>query len=120
MRRIFVDPAAPQTDAIQEAAKWIVNGGIVALATDTLYGLVVYPVNRAAGARLFDVKGRAAARALPLIAADVAQVEACLGRLTPLARRIAGRYWPGPLTIVLAAPASLPGGVTGGGSTVGV
>ena len=43
MRRVFVDPEAPQRDALQEAVKWIRNGGLVALPTDTLYGLAADP-----------------------------------------------------------------------------
>jgi L-threonylcarbamoyladenylate synthase len=120
MRRVFVDPEAPQSDAIQEAAKWIASGGIVALATDTLYGLAVDPFNRAAVTRLFEVKGRGAERALPLIAADVAQIDRSLGGLTATARRLAARYWPGPLTLLVPAPAAMPSIVTGGGPTVGV
>jgi L-threonylcarbamoyladenylate synthase len=120
MRRVFVDPAAPQRDAIAEAVKWILRGGIVALATDTLYGLAVDPFNRAAVARLFDVKGRDAARAIPMIASDFAQVATFLGSLTPAAQRLAAQYWPGPLTLVLPAPAALPAIVTGGLASVGV
>ena len=120
MRRVFVDPAAPQSDAIHEAAKWILGGGVVALATDTLYGLAIDPFNRAAVTRLFEVKGREADRAVPLIAADVPQIEEWIAGLTPVARRIAARYWPGPVTLLLPAPASLPPGVTGGRPTVGV
>ena len=70
MRRVFVDPEAPQRDAIQEAAKWIRAGGLVALPTDTLYGLAADPFSGAAVARVFAAKGRSAERALPLIAAD--------------------------------------------------
>ena len=51
MRRVFVDPEAPQRDAIQEAARWIVDGGVVALPTDTLYGLAADPFSAAAVAR---------------------------------------------------------------------
>src|SRR3989442_933017 len=58
MRRVFVDPGAPQRDAIQEAATWILDGGLVALPTDTLYGLAADPFNAAAVARVFAVKGR--------------------------------------------------------------
>src|SRR5436305_210763 len=86
MRRVFVDPEFPQRDAIQEAAKWIVNGGVVALPTDTLYGLGADPFSAAAVARVFAVKGRAAERALPLIAADAAQVATHLGRLDAVAQ----------------------------------
>jgi len=120
MRRVFVDPGAPQRDAIQEAAKWIRNGGVVAIPTDTLYGLACDPFRADAVARVFAVKGRAAERALPLIAADAAQVAAHLGTLTPLGARLAERFWPGPLTLILAAPASLARDVTGDTGTVGV
>ena len=55
---MFVDPEAPQRDALQEAAKWIRNGGLVALPTDTLYGLAADPFRPDAVARVFAVKGR--------------------------------------------------------------
>src|SRR5262245_9708300 len=120
MRRVFVDPAAPQRDAIEEAVTWILRGGVVALGTDTLYGLAVDPFNRAAVSRLFEVKEREPDREVPLIAAETGQITAHLGRVTPAAERLASRYWPGPLTLVVPAPASLSRDVTGGRKTVGV
>jgi L-threonylcarbamoyladenylate synthase len=120
MRRVFVDPGAPQRDAIQEAARWIRQGGVVALPTDTLYGLACDPFRADAVARLFAVKVRAADQALPLIAADAAQVIAHFGAMPPLAARLADRFWPGPLTLILAAPAAIARGVTGGTGTVAV
>ena len=120
MRRVFVDPESPQRDAIQEAAKRIRNGGIVALPTDTLYGLAADPFSAAAVARVFEVKGRVAERALPLIAADAAQAARHLGRLTAMGQRLAERFWPGPLTLLVAAPAALARDVTGGTGKVGV
>jgi len=120
MRRVFVDPEFPQRDAIQEAGKWIRNGGVVAVPTDTLYGLAADPFSAAAVARLFAVKGRAAERALPLIAADGAQAAEHLGRLTPTGQKLADRFWPGPLTLLLAAPRALAQDVTGGTGKVGV
>jgi L-threonylcarbamoyladenylate synthase len=120
MRRVAVDPDAPQRDAIAEAATWIVDGGVVAIPTDTLYGLAVDPFNSAAVARLFAVKGRDADRALPLVASDVEQVVRQLSPLTPAAERLAQRFWPGPLTLVLAAPVTIAAAVTGGTGRVGV
>lgn len=120
MRRVYVDPEAPQRDAIQEAVTWILKGGVVAMPTDTLYGLAVDPFNRAAVGRVFAVKGREPNRALPLIAADVAQVESHLGALAPMARAIAARFWPGPLTLVVASPPTLGRDITGGLGTVGI
>ncbi len=114
MRRVFVDPGAPQRDAIEEAATWIRRGGLVALPTDTLYGLAVDPFSNAAVTRLFEAKGRAAERALPLIAADTTQVAAHLGRLSPEAERLAAKFWPGPLTLLIAAPSALALAVTSG------
>jgi L-threonylcarbamoyladenylate synthase len=120
MRRVFVDPGAPQRDAIEEAAKWIRNGGIVAIPTDTLYGLACDPFRADAVARVFAVKGRSAGRALPLIAADAEQVAAHLGTLPPLGARLAAHFWPGPLTLIVVAPAALVREVTGDTGTVGV
>jgi L-threonylcarbamoyladenylate synthase len=120
MRRVFVDSEAPQRDAIQEAAKWIRIGGLLAIPTDTLYGLAGDPFNRQAVARIFAVKGRGAERALPLIAASLPQVVAHFGPLEPAAARLAECFWPGPLTLLLPAPASLASGVTGGTGRVGV
>jgi L-threonylcarbamoyladenylate synthase len=120
MRRVFVDRDAPQRDAIQEAAKWIRNGGLVAIPTDTLYGLAADPFNAAAVARVFLAKGRLADRALPLVASDAEQVAAHLVPLGPDARSLAERFWPGPLTVLVHAPVSLPASVTGGTGRVGV
>jgi L-threonylcarbamoyladenylate synthase len=115
-----VDPAAPQRDAIEEAAKWIVLGEVVALPTDTLYGLAVDPFSADAVARLFAAKGRAEDRAIPLIAADRGQVERHIGPLTPLASRIADRFWPGPVTMLLPAPRAMAPAVSAGTGKVGV
>ena len=120
MRRVFVDPDAPQRDAIEEAAKWIRGRGLVALPTDTLYGLAADPFCVDAVARVFAAKGRGAERALPLIAADTAQVATHLGRLSAKGDQLADRFWPGPLTLILAAPRGLARDVTGGLGTVGV
>jgi len=117
---VFVDPQAPQRDAIQEAAKWIRNGGLVALPTDTLYGLAADPFRADAIARLFLAKGRAADQALPLIAADAAQIAAHLGPLPPAGERLAAKFWPGPLTLLMVAPGALADAVSAGTGRVGV
>jgi L-threonylcarbamoyladenylate synthase len=120
MRRVFVNPEAPHRDAVQEAATLIRRGGLIALPTDTLYGLAADPFRRDAVARVFEVKGRSAEQALPLIAFDVAQVTASLGRLTPIGERLAAAYWPGPLTLLVAAPPAVAPGVSAGTGRVGV
>jgi L-threonylcarbamoyladenylate synthase len=94
--------------------------GIVALPTDTLYGLAVNPFHPDAVARVFAAKGRAAERALLLIAADVEQIERHIGRLSFQAQSLTSAFWPVPLTLLMSAPATLAAGVASTDGTVGV
>jgi len=109
----------PDPAVIREAADLIRQGLVVAYPTDTLYGLAVDPRNAEAVKRLYALKGRAESSPLTLIAADLAHVRA-VGEMTPHAERLAERWWPGPLTIVVRAHAILAPETLAGGSTVGV
>jgi L-threonylcarbamoyladenylate synthase len=120
MRRLAIDARRPDPMALEEAAALILAGEIVAVPTDTLYGLAADPFSAAAIARVFAAKGRTAERALALIAADLAQIEDQLGALPPDARRLAAAFWPGPLTLLMPRPATMPEAVTGGLPQVGV
>jgi L-threonylcarbamoyladenylate synthase len=115
-----VDEATVDERVLDEAVRAIRRGGVIAMPTDTLYGLAVDPFRADAVERVFAVKGRAAERALPLVAADVEQVTTFIGALPPLAERLAARFWPGPLTLLLVAPATLPPLLMGGTASVGV
>jgi L-threonylcarbamoyladenylate synthase len=90
------------------------------MPTHTLYGLAADPFSTAAVARLFAIKGRSAERAIPLVAADVEQVVSQIGPLSEVARLLASRYWPGPLTLLVARPPSIPADVAGGRGEIGV
>lgn len=106
-------------DAIDRAAALIHEGRVVAFPTDTLYGLAVDPRDPDAVRRLFGLKGRPETSALTLIASDAAQA-ARAARPSRLAERLATRWWPGPLTIVIAAAPGLAPETLAGGHTVGV
>ena len=120
MIRIEVDSSRPDSASIERVARVIRQGGVAAIPTDTLYGLAADPFNADAVRRVFAVKGRAAERALPLVAADARQAREWLGELSAAGVRLAGRFWPGALTLLVAAPARLAPEVTGGLPTVGV
>src|SRR5262245_22719849 len=120
MLRLVVDPAKPDAAAIDKAAEVIRAGGVVAFPTDTLYGLAADPFRAEAVQRVLLLKHRPADRALPLIAADIAQVTDRIGQLTPLGRRLAERFWPGPLTMLLSAPEPLRATISAGTGKVGV
>ena len=102
MIRLRVDPTHPSPGALRQAVTVLARGGVVAYPTDTLYGLAVDPSRGSAVEALFRVKAREAAHAIPLIAADLSQVER-VGRMTALAGELALRFWPGPLTLVIEA-----------------
>ncbi|TMD60445.1 MAG: threonylcarbamoyl-AMP synthase [Chloroflexi bacterium] len=91
---------AEESGAITEAAAALARGELVAFPTDTIYGL-------AAGhghiKKLFVAKDRPAEKRIPVLLADAANLENS-AIVTPIARRLAERFWPGPLTIVLTAP----------------
>jgi L-threonylcarbamoyladenylate synthase len=95
------------------------DGGVVAYPTDTLYGLAVDPRNGAAVRRLFDVKGRDATAAIPLIAASLEQARLA-GAFSEAHLKLARAFWPGPLTIVLPAVGSIATELLGTGSTIAV
>src|SRR6266853_1981923 len=120
MRRISIDARQPAAPALAEAVTILLAGGVVAMPTDTLYGLAADPFSSAAVARVFAVKGRPAERAMPLVAADVDQVVSQVGPLSEIAHRLASRYWPGPLTLLVTRPPSLPAEVAGGRDEIGV
>ncbi|MDE3156971.1 MAG: threonylcarbamoyl-AMP synthase [Acidobacteriota bacterium] len=115
-----IDPDNPDPDILAEAAGLIERGGIVACATDTLYGLLADPTNANAIVRLFDIKGRPGDRAVPLIAADAAQVAAQIGPLPGSGPQLAARWWPGPLSLLVPAGPFVVPGVHGGTGRVAV
>lgn len=117
---ITVDPVQPDADAIRRAADVIRGGGIVAIPTDTLYGLAVDARDGCAVARVFEIKGRAASAALPIVAGDLAQARAQAGRVTPLGARLAARFWPGPLALVINAHRAIATGVSAPDGSVAV
>ena len=115
-----VDPVAPDPDAVRAAADAVVAGEVIALPTDTLYGLAVNPHDADAVDRLFRLKGRPPGQPVPLIATDLAEVERWAGRLDGAAGRLAAAFWPGPLTLLVRAWPQVVADVHGGTGAVGV
>jgi L-threonylcarbamoyladenylate synthase len=114
--------SAPGSDprVIERAAEILRGGGLVAFPTETVYGLGADATNPAALARLFDVKGRPRSHPLILHLGDPSWLDAWTGDVPEAARRLAARFWPGPLTMILKRSARVPDEVTGGQGTVGV
>jgi L-threonylcarbamoyladenylate synthase len=120
MRYWHVNQASADGLWAVEAAARLREGAVIACPTDTLYGLAADPRLSLAIERLYRIKGRAVDQAIPLIAASLGQLETCGAVLTPAARRLADAFWPGPLTIVVAAWPGLCPEALAGGATVAV
>ena len=105
---------------LEEAVRSLNSGGVVVFPTDTLYGLGADGFSLAGLQRIFSIKGRRADLALPVLVAGLDQVEAVAQPMSAQAQRLAERFWPGPLTLVMRRSPDLPGLVTGGADTVAV
>ncbi len=105
---------------LEEAVRSLNSGGVVVFPTDTLYGLGADVFSLAALQRIFSIKYRRADLALPVLVAGLDQVEAVAQPMSAQAQRLAERFWPGPLTLVMRRSPDLPGLVTGGADTVAV
>lgn len=115
----YVDSKAEITRAMD----CIAGGGVVAIPTDTLYGLAADATNPDALEKVYEIKGRPAGMALPVLVSgweQVGMVSIVSGRSGELARILAERFWPGPLTLVLPANPDLPPRLTAGLDTIAV
>ena len=108
-----------QSDVCAEAVKCIKSGGILAIPTDTVYGLGADPFNPSAVQRLYRVKGRPDGKPIPLVLSSVSDVHRFTENLPDFFFHLTDQFWPGGLTIVIESKGLLPV-LTAGGSTVGV
>lgn len=108
------------TKEIEKAAGIIKNGGLVAVPTETVYGLAGSGLNEKAVSEIYEVKGRPAVKPLSLMVPDESAMEQYCEDVPEQAHTLAKRFWPGPLTIVLKAKTFIPSIVLAGGDTVGL
>lgn len=99
--RIRVQPHDPEPAVVEQAVGVLRAGGIVALPTETVYGLCVDASDSAAVERLVALKGRPAEQHFAYLLADREAASRHAPELPPLAARLAARFWPGPLTLVV-------------------
>ena len=103
---------------IEHAASVLSAGGLVAFPTETVYGLGADASNPAAVRKIFEAKGRPATHPVIVHLADAAQLATWAREVPEGARRLARRFWPGPLTIILKRASKVNDVVTGGQDTV--
>ncbi len=96
------------------------GGGLVAVPTETVYGLAGNGLDEKAVAEIYEVKGRPEVKPLSLMVHDAASMERYCENVPPQAYTLAKKFWPGPLTIVMKAKPCVPEIVRAGGETVGL
>lgn len=106
--------------AVARAVELLRAGEVVALPTETVYGLAANAFDAQAVARIYEVKGRPAHNPIIVHVASQEMVKRCVSEWPVVAGRLARAFWPGPLTLVLPRAAAVPDIVTAGGRTVGV
>ena len=109
---LLIHPDEPEPELIDQIVGSLNRGNVVALPTGTFYGLAVDPVNLRAVDRIYEIKTRARHKPLSLLIAEVAQANELARQLDSAFDRLAERFWPGPLTLVVKAGSKLPLRVT--------
>lgn len=115
-----LDPFDPEPAVLEEAARALSGGGLVAFPTETFYGLGANALDSQAVGRVFQVKGRPESKPLLVLVDSVKMAESLTLDVSDLARRLIATYWPGPLTLVFKAAPELPAELTAGTGTVGI
>jgi L-threonylcarbamoyladenylate synthase len=120
MRVLTVNPTHPRDARLEEAVDAIESGGVVALPTETFYGLACDAFNVEALQRINRMKGKPVDSPNLLLISDPAQVESVADSVPDRFHELAELFWPGPLTLVVSAAERVPVEVTGGGGKVAV
>ena len=108
-----------ENEQYRRAVDVLRQGGVVAVPTDTVYGLVAVAADRAAVDRVYEIKTRDPAQPLPLFVASAEQA-GLIAELNAAARALAAKFWPGALTIVVPKRPAYETRAVAGGDSVGV
>jgi L-threonylcarbamoyladenylate synthase len=112
--------AARFAAAVKQAAALLRAGEVVAVPTETVYGLAANALEARAVAKIYEIKGRPAHNPIIVHVADLEMAQRCVADWPASAAQLAKSFWPGPLTMVLPRAPIIPDLVTAGGATVGV
>ncbi len=107
---------ASQPDAIEQALRILQAGGLVAFPTDTVYGVGALAFDGPAVESIYAAKDRPIEKAIPVLIADLADVDQVAVDVPPMARILAAHFWPGPLTLVVPKQPHLPESVSATGT----
>jgi L-threonylcarbamoyladenylate synthase len=119
-RAYLIDPADPDPDVIERAARVLRAGGLVAFPTETVYGLGANALNETAIDQIYAAKQRPAADPVIVHIYNAAQLDALTAEVPRLVQKLAAAFWPGALTLVLKRAPNVPANIAAGLPTVAV
>jgi len=111
---------AHQAADLTAAVSALKRGEVIVYPTETLYGLGADALNFSAVEKVFHLKGRDPNNPFPVLVADLAMVDSLVAAISPLAKLLMTRYWPGPLTLVLPARTEIPRALVNSRGGIGV
>lgn len=117
---IKINPALVELDKIKIVAKVLQEEGIIAYPTDTFYGLGASCFSEKAIQRIYHLKKREPSKPISIIISDINMARDIAKDIPSLFWKMAGEFWPGPLTFVLKASSTLPSGLLGPGDSIGI
>lgn len=119
-RVLTVDPGAPDPGVVAEAVRVLRAGGLVAMPTETVYGLAARALDEQAVARVYAAKGRPSHHPLIAHVEGAAQARALAAVWPEAAERLTKAFWPGPLTVIVDCAPHVPSAVAGGGASIAI
>ena len=115
-----VNKEHPEADIICQAGDILKKGGLVAFPTETVYGLGANALDEEAAMKTYAAKGRPSDNPLIVHIADMKDLQKIVTEIPEAAKKVAEKYWPGPLTMIFQKSDLVPHGTTGGLDTVAV
>jgi L-threonylcarbamoyladenylate synthase len=107
-------------EVILAAARAVISGGVVAVPTESFYGLAVNALDKEAISRLLEIKKRSEDHPILILISSADDLSRYVSRISPVARELIKGFWPGGLTMVFAAGPILPVSLTGGSGKIGI
>jgi len=119
-RVIRVNPLHPQPELIAQTANLIHRGGIIALPTETYYGLCADALNPQAIERIYKIKERDRGKPILILVEARGRINTIVKPFSPMVERLMAAFWPGPLTILFPASDRIPIELTAGSGKIGI
>lgn len=108
MKIVKINPVQFRDDELQLAADVLKRGGVIAYPTETVYGLGANIFQRAAVAKIFEIKGREPHKPVSIMISEAADVDVFCEEVSAVGRKLMAAYWPGPLMLIFKASSQLP------------